>query len=827
MIVSAGSSIITVDPETGRVGETLTAGFVAERIAISADGSALYATVDRTGLIRRYQLPDMSIEYEIDMGRSLFGRNVVARSMAVSPSDPSDASALRPNWFLEPDADGSAQGRIDSAGRFDANTVPRAQDWSIVQARLESGLFATALIRLRSADGQIVRVVPEDPVLAVGESVHLAVEGPNGRIEDISWRVTEGSDALVTFSYWEPFTAPARSRRSRLVATALAPNGRAIASTAIYVIPPRVNLPPIPRTAHHGNLLTLPDVPFNGFNNAVWFTSVSGPRVRALLTRDGVRVPKGAASGPAQLELLSQDTRPETTTLSMPFHVTVLPRVRVRAERRRVASGETVKLTATTPDGPGPWRVSWRAELGSVDDSGLFTAPVVHSSTFVRVWACLAGDTECGTTIVNVVAVRLEPDPLIVNPGEKVTLRARIGNGPVPAFWTAKTRNVTVTPDGELTAGNGPLDGGVAILDVITRDGVGYVDLMVGGPGIVASGGEHVEYIYPRGSGPGGGFLGTHGFSVAVRGDWLYVSSSNFASSFGNGGWFHNWIDVFRLDSRLNPVWVDSVEAPYGLPRLAVDGNDLFALGWDDDRRTSLYTRYDIETGRPLLAERRDFSGDPREYRRRGLSTEINPAESNGQNPGPITLAVTDHDRSRMRRVPLRYRPLSDRFRAAANGTDRWAAAIFEYSFPINAQELVVFDISGAEGEPLGIFPVNPRGTGYGPPPIVVLGDLLVAGADVYRVAGSDVRKMAALPFHRVIDTDLERRRVLGLDQDSGPGVGLRVADLSDPATPRFSAPVAAPRYQGSAALGPDYIAIAGGPETVSIAPIVWVLAIM
>src|SRR5690349_18742308 len=56
LFVSAGSSILMVDPETGSIEETIASGLIATRIAVSDDGQYLYAGIGARGVIHRFEL---------------------------------------------------------------------------------------------------------------------------------------------------------------------------------------------------------------------------------------------------------------------------------------------------------------------------------------------------------------------------------------------------------------------------------------------------------------------------------------------------------------------------------------------------------------------------------------------------------------------------------------------------------------------------------------------------------------------------------------------------------------------------------------------------
>ena len=83
-----GNSIASIDPATGAVSYSGPVGSEPAALAISADGSVLYAGLDGSGDVLRLRLPDM-----VELGRTRlpapdFYGQLLAESIAVSPADP-------------------------------------------------------------------------------------------------------------------------------------------------------------------------------------------------------------------------------------------------------------------------------------------------------------------------------------------------------------------------------------------------------------------------------------------------------------------------------------------------------------------------------------------------------------------------------------------------------------------------------------------------------------------------------------------------------------------------------------------------------------------
>src|SRR5437016_2241986 len=54
--ITAGSSILLLDPESGQVEDTMVSGLTAGRIAVSDDGVYLYASIPSKSVIQRYRI---------------------------------------------------------------------------------------------------------------------------------------------------------------------------------------------------------------------------------------------------------------------------------------------------------------------------------------------------------------------------------------------------------------------------------------------------------------------------------------------------------------------------------------------------------------------------------------------------------------------------------------------------------------------------------------------------------------------------------------------------------------------------------------------------
>lgn len=560
----------------------------------------------------------------------------------------------------------------------------------------------------------------------------------------------------------------------------------------------------IPAVAHPGEEVLFQVDGATRWVGTAWFTTADGSRIRSMGQTGNPVVPHGAVSGPVWVELNAE-------TLTEAYDLTVLPRLRVHAERQWVSAGETIQITAKTPSIPGDWALTWRADLGTVDAAGRFRAPMVDSTQYARIWACLQGGTECGTAVVAVSPIRLEPERLILTPGKETALRVVQGGNEVSAVWKAVSANVSITSDGRVTAGIGPLDGGVAVLEATSASTTQEFRLPVKTAGALANTAEWSDWLGYDDSSPNYRLaLGPYSESVATHGDWLYVLQSSIP--YYIGPWFTTWIDVYWLDEDRNPVWVDCVDAPRAhFGRLWVAGDTLYAAGWEQPTTTM---EYDVSGGWPVLRSRSRFEGQVAAYRPAGVQITAQ-RNGSGATPNQWIVLIESQTEGWKRTLPLDYQPLAEPTDSVhAAGTSTWVVITFGYGF---GYETLVADVTGERAVTVALL-----ASGGFNHSVTALGDVLVVGGDIYRVSGGKVAKLADIPWHFVLDSDPSTMRLLIGPDFNAQEDGYRVVDLSDPEHPRSSAAVAHPQQWPEGRLGPDYFVLLGPPQGVSVIPIDW-----
>jgi hypothetical protein len=87
-VMGVGNSIASIDPATGQVTHSAAIGSEPGMLAISADGSALYAGLNGSGELLKLALPSMAEQGRLRFPSVQFFGHQVAKAIAVSPIDP-------------------------------------------------------------------------------------------------------------------------------------------------------------------------------------------------------------------------------------------------------------------------------------------------------------------------------------------------------------------------------------------------------------------------------------------------------------------------------------------------------------------------------------------------------------------------------------------------------------------------------------------------------------------------------------------------------------------------------------------------------------------
>ena len=210
---------------------------------------------------------------------------------------------------------------------------------------------------------------------------------------------------------------------------------------AVTAVPLITNISPDPAGVGDQIQITGQNFPYGDLT--VYFPGPNGTKIPALASYRSsnayvVVVPFGAKSGP--LIIQSGVLRSNT------FTFTRLPNVRIHADRKDIAAGESVQLHADLLGDNSPQTIVWTSEQGTISNSGTYVAPPnLSSDIFAHVSGCLKNTTICDTLLLGIRPFRIDPIAPVVPMGDTIHLEALVGNSLVVPTW-------------QIEAGGGTLD---------------------------------------------------------------------------------------------------------------------------------------------------------------------------------------------------------------------------------------------------------------------------------------------------------------------------------------------------------------------------------
>src|SRR5262249_20134748 len=127
-------------------------------------------------------------------------------------------------------------------------------------------------------------------------------------------------------------------------------------------------------------------------------------------------------------------------------------RLRVRAAKRDISAGESVRLDVRFLGDEGLWPITWTADIGAVTAAGVYTAPSsVTADIFARVQACVA-PSSCDRLVLGLHPCVIEPTFPAVEKGGRLTLAATLAGGKIAPSWSQLAGGGSLSAAGEYTA---------------------------------------------------------------------------------------------------------------------------------------------------------------------------------------------------------------------------------------------------------------------------------------------------------------------------------------------------------------------------------------
>lgn len=147
---STGNSIAVLNPTSGTITASQFAGSEPNLLAISDDGSVLYVSLDGASNVKRFTLPNLTFDLQIDLGTDSFFGPFWAKDLQVAPSSANTiAVSLGANRGGSPEAiggvaifDGAAQRPVSARGWGSTGTGPSALYDSLQWGSDATQLFA-------------------------------------------------------------------------------------------------------------------------------------------------------------------------------------------------------------------------------------------------------------------------------------------------------------------------------------------------------------------------------------------------------------------------------------------------------------------------------------------------------------------------------------------------------------------------------------------------------------------------------------------------------------------------------------------------------------
>lgn len=96
------NTIATLNPSTGQIGTSVSAGTGANHLTISSDGSWIYAGIDKSGTVQRFALPSLASDITIPLGTAPSGQQNYAVALEAAPGNPNTIAVSRATLSSDP-----------------------------------------------------------------------------------------------------------------------------------------------------------------------------------------------------------------------------------------------------------------------------------------------------------------------------------------------------------------------------------------------------------------------------------------------------------------------------------------------------------------------------------------------------------------------------------------------------------------------------------------------------------------------------------------------------------------------------------------------------
>jgi hypothetical protein len=473
-------------------------------------------------------------------------------------------------------------GTIDSTGLYTApSLLPSSPVVTLTATSLEDPTKSTSAVAtiLATAGGITVSIAPQNPqvVFDGSQSIQFNAVVTGMSNTAVNWSVdNNGGPNAGNITSTGVFT-PRTFDCSNVVpfggihAVCVA-NPGAQAATMVNLVPPTPTITGVsPQPASAETTIQVSGTFARGAALTFLFSGPNGITIPSSANLDtgsvtGGIVPLGATSGPFSIQQVCASPNSGfqyPVEQSKPANFLRLPHLRIRADKKDLASGESMQLHAVLMGDTAPQPITWGNGISS---NGVYTAPFqVTPDTFVTLSACIQSTTVCDSVIVRVSPLRIDPEAPIVSTGGVLQLSALSGGATVMPTWSILAGGGNLLGTGAYTAPTLGQDGGPVLVAADFGGNYAKASLGVTGgfPGLVNRINDYS--------------MGTLPSSLAVDSSRAYVLSADSLPI--STAPKYCWIDVYDIGDPAHPVWIDATEALNSEPSTFKCSGTLYTYG--------------------------------------------------------------------------------------------------------------------------------------------------------------------------------------------------------------------------------------------------------
>jgi hypothetical protein len=473
-------------------------------------------------------------------------------------------------------------GTIDSTGLYTAPSLLPAKPMVMLTATsLEDPTKSASALAtiLATAGGITVTITPQNPqvVFDGSQSVQFTATVTGTTITAVNWSIDNNGGAnagnITSSGVFTPLTFDCSNVvPSAAIHAVSAANSGAQAVTTVNLVPPTpVITGLLPQPASAEATVQISGTFASGATTTLLFPGPNGtaiPSQASLITGAATAgtVPLGSTSGPFSVQqiCLSPSSGFQYPVMqSKPVNFQRLPHLRIRADKKDLASGEFVQLHAVLMGDTTSQSIAWGNGISS---NGVYSAPLqVSPDTFVTLSACVQNTSVCDSLVVRVNPVAIVPEVPTVPLGGTLQLSATSGGTTVSPTWSILAGGGNLFASGAYTAPTVLQDsGGVQVAasfgGFTSKASIGVTG---GVPGLVNRVNDYS--------------MGTLPSSLAVDSSHAYVLSADSLPSSATPKYC--WIDVYDISDPAHPAWIDAAEALNSEPSTFNCSGSLYTYG--------------------------------------------------------------------------------------------------------------------------------------------------------------------------------------------------------------------------------------------------------